>query len=634
MFLVRLHSTASARLGISLILAVAIGFETFHFWKHAEIAIRTLPYGDGTLFFPMGRAWLNGLAFYRDLFETKPPLLFLLAAWSLKLTGDNVAYVWLQEVLLGLLAPVFAFLVYQLLNHTPRAVRCSAVALSFLLGLSLAVDAQQRSGGTQAEGFALIFATLPALLFALPASARRMWIVDLFAGASLGIAAMLKEPFVGVGLMALLVFLGSKSELRRIVRILFTAAATALVVLAWSGALVTYFTIYLPEMFNGRAMDAEKIPDFGLRVWYTVPSTLWMRSLDVSQILTGLATRPTSGVYLSIFFGICLCLLPSLRLEDFRTRSMIASTAIISSVLFAAHQFVILLKMLGALQNAGVAVPWNNSLIHFLLASIGGPPAAVLVGIAIVPRRFRPSWQVCVMSLGICIASFIVGALVSFGGNYNGEYLIFAFPILLALGAFCIAAAAEGRHFLTLGFLAATLMVNALLPGRYDYRVLNSVEWHSGIWQQQAVAIDTLLDRCHFDRYFVYSPSPELPNLLTAATRHSPYQLSYGQQRALGGFDVLSSEHRPNPFLAAKFHEDLAATSVIIAFPQDGLDVPSVIPSAAPAQREVVTSLDNPNPPSVSPEIVEAVREHFTLAPPSCAVGIVPISGLEVYFRQ
>ncbi len=387
-------------------------------------------------------------------------------------------------------------------------------------------------------------------------------------------------------------------------------------------------------MFGGRAIGAEKIPDFGQRLWYTVPSTLWMRSLDVSQILTGLATRPTSGVFMSIFVGLCLCLWPSLRLGDVRPRSVIASAAIIGSVLFAAHQFVILAKLVGALQSAGTPVPWTNSIILFLLASIGGPPAAVLAGFAIAPRRFRPSWQVCLMSVGICVASFVVGAVVSVGGNYIGEYLIFAFPILLALGAFCIAAAAEGRHFLTLGLLAVTLIMNALLPGRYDYGVLNSVEWHSGIWQQQAAELDTLLDRCHFDRYFVYSPSPELPNLLTAATRHSPYQLTYGQQRALGGFDVLSSEQRPNPFLAAKFHDDLAATPVIIAFPQDGLDAPSAIPSAAPAQRQVVTSLDNPNPPSASPEIVETVREHFTLVPPSCAAGIVPISGLRVYFRK
>ncbi len=231
----RFKPTIMAGLAIALIFAIALGIETFHFVKHAEIAIRTLPYGDGTLFFPMGRAWLNGFAFYRDLFETKPPIVFLLAAWSLKLTGDNAAYVWLQVALLGLLAPAFAFLVYLLLNQTPRSLRWSAVALSFLLGLSLAVDAQQRSLGTQAEGFALIFATLPALLFVLPTSTKRIWIVDFFAGSLLGIAAMLKEPFVAVSLMAILIFLGSKSDLRRIVRILFSATAVALVVLAWSG---------------------------------------------------------------------------------------------------------------------------------------------------------------------------------------------------------------------------------------------------------------------------------------------------------------------------------------------------------------------------------------------------------------
>ena len=48
----------------------------------------------------------------------------------------------------------------------------------------------------------------------------------------------------------------------------------------------------------------------------------------------------------------------------------------------------------------------------------------------------------------------------------------------------------------------------------------------------------------------------------------------------------------------------------------------------------MVTSIDKPIPPSVSPEIVETVREELSLLVPLtlCAASLVPISGLQVVF--
>lgn len=44
---------------------------------------------DVLLYFAAGRGILNGLSPYIDIFETKPPGMFLLSALSLRVTGDE-----------------------------------------------------------------------------------------------------------------------------------------------------------------------------------------------------------------------------------------------------------------------------------------------------------------------------------------------------------------------------------------------------------------------------------------------------------------------------------------------------------------------------------------------------------------
>src|SRR4051794_25138269 len=46
-------------------------------------------HGDSAIYFTIGRGIVHGLVPYRDLFETKPPGVFLLAALSLLISGDG-----------------------------------------------------------------------------------------------------------------------------------------------------------------------------------------------------------------------------------------------------------------------------------------------------------------------------------------------------------------------------------------------------------------------------------------------------------------------------------------------------------------------------------------------------------------
>ena len=130
---------------------------------------------------------------------------------------------------------------------------------------------------------------------------------------------------------------------------------------------------------------------------------------------------------------------------------------------------------------------------------------------------------------------------------------------------------------------------------------------------------------------------------LFAFTTHSPYQLSYGAIRAFGAYDFTAVTNEPNPYLAAKMQRDLAQAKIIVA-------------TAADTPSEIAKALAGPPPDSPSANshgsiitmdalpdlllmripslIATAMRDHFTIDPPPCAQGFVPIAGLEIFFRK
>src|SRR5436305_907466 len=104
------------------LLGGALGTEIALFARRAEFYLSLPILGDANVYFAMGRGWLHGLAPYRDLFEIKPPLIFLVAALSLGLTGTNALYTWLELGLLALLAPALAACCHAVLERTRGCV--------------------------------------------------------------------------------------------------------------------------------------------------------------------------------------------------------------------------------------------------------------------------------------------------------------------------------------------------------------------------------------------------------------------------------------------------------------------------------------------------------------------------------
>lgn len=180
-------------------------------------------YADEGIYLVLGQAFRQGLVFYRDIHDNKPPLLYLAAALAGSLTGFRV--------LLALVNGINVWLVWllarQLFAHKPLAVWLATAGFTVLTGLPWLE-------GNIANGE--IFMILPLTAAALLIWQGRFWPAGLLATA----AFLFKVP-AGFDLAGLLLFLVWKGRgwLKAWLKIILPFAAINLAVLAyyyWQGA--------------------------------------------------------------------------------------------------------------------------------------------------------------------------------------------------------------------------------------------------------------------------------------------------------------------------------------------------------------------------------------------------------------
>ncbi|MBW3596958.1 MAG: hypothetical protein KY475_06750 [Planctomycetes bacterium] len=539
--------------------------------------------GDARLFFSMGQGWLNGLVLYEDLFETKPPLVFLLAALSLELSGGNIIYNLAGLLLLGLLGPALGLFGYS--TARSDSDRWLRAALSALLGVTAAGYTLRWSDDFQAEGFGLLLAVLPSLL----AGRRLGW--DIAAGVSLGAAAMFKEPFAVAGALALVVL----CPRRRTLGVLLVAGMTCAGILLAARALVPYVTIYLPEMLTGRSVASSVYTHYGLQMRFEAPHPLWLRSLNAYRIFAGLGTPPLNAG-LGLFFAASCCL----WIERTRPRLMLYGFALLGVSLLSAHMFDLTEQLVTLVHLQGQNVPWGHPILLRLLGMMVIPPA-LLAGIA---WRIRAPWLLHKRAFLLLTALFIASALASYGGgDHDHRYLVFTLPLLLAIALSCILAARTSGLLL----LGGLLVTNALIPGRYTPDVMAArgspeIAESRGA-KLRAERLDSLLTACGYERYLAVGDTLSVQ----AHTRHSPYQLNYGIGRAIGSLGTTAPSHKPNAYLAGKLRVDLRKAPVIILSSENDL---------APLRQVFKQDV------------------QFTTAAPKCAQPYLPIGELTILFKQ
>ena len=72
-----------------LLVAAAVAKGAYHLLSQAWFFYGGAFSGDTKYYWAMGQGYLNGLELYTDIFDTKPPAIYLLGALSYWLLGDG-----------------------------------------------------------------------------------------------------------------------------------------------------------------------------------------------------------------------------------------------------------------------------------------------------------------------------------------------------------------------------------------------------------------------------------------------------------------------------------------------------------------------------------------------------------------
>lgn len=235
-----LQSTALKSVLIALVVAAYVIHGGAAFLHELSGEIRS----DTTIYFAVGRGILNGLTPYIDLFDFRPPGMFLVGALSLMLSDGYLAAHWMQAMMV-ILIPLVAYFGF------PERKWWGAA-----FGILLMLLTMTGAGNIQTESFGALFALLAIAM--LRRSDRYGWVV---AGISIAIAALFKEPFVFAILGAMLIVCPKKNV---VLKTGLVTIITWLIVMVLLGTLRPYFEFYLPYTKALRASDTLLLE--GLRI--------------------------------------------------------------------------------------------------------------------------------------------------------------------------------------------------------------------------------------------------------------------------------------------------------------------------------------------------------------------------------
>ncbi len=229
---------------------------------------------DTTVYLGVGRGILNGLIPYRDLFDIKPPGIYLLSAASLWLTG-GAAFGSIMEVI-AIAGTCVSLVILRLMWMSHRDIRNCYVlftlCLSLLFGIAIALYAAERSGEFQVESFGAFFLIVYLIVIADLKNANKWtWIRIAFASLFLLFSIGMKEPFLFVSMGCALLLCADKphSFLHAYVLPLAIAAGTGIFIMVILQYALPYSSIYLPEMIG------KHINTFG---------SPWLRAFHLERI--------------------------------------------------------------------------------------------------------------------------------------------------------------------------------------------------------------------------------------------------------------------------------------------------------------------------------------------------------------
>ena len=148
------------------------------------------PNRDNGLFLYLGRMVQQGGVLYKDVWDNKPPLIFLIDSLGLWLGQDTRWGVWLIEFVFLTLSAWIAYRVIKTKWQTGAAVFASILWMSGISGMMVT--------GNLIEGYALLFAFSAILFFALGTKSSDAGLWESFVGITAGLSFFLRPNTIGI----------------------------------------------------------------------------------------------------------------------------------------------------------------------------------------------------------------------------------------------------------------------------------------------------------------------------------------------------------------------------------------------------------------------------------------------------
>jgi hypothetical protein len=252
-----------------LCLAIAAAFLLKEFWLRLDYEWHGPFNVDSPIYWAVGRGILNGLTPYRDLFETKPPGIFVLSAVSLWLRGDMWLASAAHTAALALLpvTVIAGSMRSRIRGH--KTLEMMIMISALLFGVLLSLYSADKDIGFQVESLGSLFITVYAALI-VKHRARWNMLRTLTASMLIFCGVGMKEPFIlTAAACALLLAEHPRDLLRSFLIPALIAAVAGVLVLGVTGWLFPYLDIYLPEMLGRHIQQGEP---------------MWMRGLMLNGI--------------------------------------------------------------------------------------------------------------------------------------------------------------------------------------------------------------------------------------------------------------------------------------------------------------------------------------------------------------
>lgn len=533
---------------------------------------------DAPMYFAAGRGLLHGRPMFLELFETKPPAAFLLAAASLLWSGtQQLANI--VEVLLMCAYPLL-FAWYLVRAGEWKKSQIFYCTCTLLFSLLLGIVAILHAGKLSTEIFGNVFATLFVLLYATKQPRFAAWEYVL-ATVAIAIALLFKEPFVlAVLLSAALLTKNLQQFVRNFLLPLFFALVLFALVLLSLNALGTYITFYLPEVYLFRVM--------------TDSTPLVFRLTMISRLLGDFINSPVALLSLVI---LALFTLYPLASTLHHTKKIYYSVTAVT--LAFVHSYILWWTMSSISQN-GFKIPWAQpmfqlrasgsaltlAIILACLVVLWGNKAlfirtvtalAALVVCALIAGLggFAPHQFVPIFSVYVAMFILVTRIEVRTSNGYSSRFVWPAISMLIVASAICL----SGAQIREITFHAAEARAQEVID------------------REEVQNVDAIMDACALERYISWRT-----RIFWAYSVHDSYGLYY-EEVHVGG-------PRSIPHIRTLFFTHLEQTPLVISKDRSTLNRYS------------------------DEEFVSYVDTHFTTEKPACAKDLELPTQWTMFFRR